>query len=38
MGRLGTAKGIAALCAYLVSDESAFLTGQALSMNGGITI
>ena len=37
-GRLGTAEEIADLCAYLASDESRFVTGQAINIDGGITI
>ena len=33
--RLGTPDDIAAACAYLVSEEASFLTGQILSPNGG---
>jgi 2-keto-3-deoxy-L-fuconate dehydrogenase len=35
MGRLATAEEIAALIVYLASDESAFMTGQALIIDGG---
>ncbi len=38
MGRLGTAEEIASFCVYLASDESAFATGQAFSIDGGMTI
>ncbi|MEM1065878.1 MAG: SDR family oxidoreductase [Pseudomonadota bacterium] len=37
-GRMGTAAEIAGLCAYLLADESALITGQALSIDGGITV
>ena len=37
MGRLGTAEEIAALAVYLASDESAFVTGQAINIDGGWT-
>lgn len=37
-GRLGTAEEIAGLCAYLVSDDGRFVTGQAINIDGGITI
>lgn len=37
MGRIGTAGEIAALAVYLASDESAFVTGQALCIDGGWT-
>jgi NAD(P)-dependent dehydrogenase (short-subunit alcohol dehydrogenase family) len=33
--RLGTPDDIAAACAYLVSEEASFTTGQVLSPNGG---
>jgi NAD(P)-dependent dehydrogenase (short-subunit alcohol dehydrogenase family) len=35
VGRIGQPDDIAAACAYLVSDEAAFVTGQVLSPNGG---
>lgn len=38
MGRLGTAEEIASLAVYLASDESQFVTGQALVIDGGITL
>lgn len=38
MGRLGQPEEIAALCAYLMSDDSAFVTGQHIAIDGGITI
>jgi 2-keto-3-deoxy-L-fuconate dehydrogenase len=38
MGRLATAEEIAALALYLASDESAFVTGQALVIDGGWTL
>ena len=37
MGRLGTPEEIAALGVYLASDESAFVTGQAINIDGGWT-
>ncbi|WP_019873341.1 SDR family NAD(P)-dependent oxidoreductase [Sporichthya polymorpha] len=37
-GRAGTVEEIAALAAYLASDESGFTTGQVLSINGGSTM
>ncbi len=37
MGRFGTAAEIAALAVYLASDESGFVTGQAINIDGGWT-
>jgi 2-keto-3-deoxy-L-fuconate dehydrogenase len=38
MGRLGTAEEVAALVVYLASDESSFITGQAINIDGGWSI
>ena len=38
LGRQGTADEIAATCVFLVSDESGFITGQALHVNGGTNL
>ena len=35
MGRLGKPEEVAGLCAYLASDEAAFITGANISINGG---
>ena len=35
VGRLGKPEEIAGLCAYLASDEAAFLTGANIAINGG---
>ncbi|MFX8441322.1 SDR family oxidoreductase, partial [Acinetobacter baumannii] len=35
MGRLGTAEEVAKLAVYLASDDSAFMTGQAVAIDGG---
>ena len=37
MGRIGSPEEIAALAVYLASDESAYTTGMALSIDGGMT-
>lgn len=37
-GRFGTPEEIASLCAYLASDDGQFMTGQAINIDGGITI
>lgn len=38
MGRLGTPEEIAALAVYLASDEAQFLSGQAIVIDGGMTL
>jgi 2-keto-3-deoxy-L-fuconate dehydrogenase len=38
MGRLGTPEEIAALAVYLASDDAQFITGQALVIDGGLTL
>lgn len=38
MGRLGTAEEIGALAVFLASDESAFITGAELKVDGGWTL
>ena len=35
VGRIGQPEDIAAACAYLVSEEASFFTGQVMSPNGG---
>jgi NAD(P)-dependent dehydrogenase (short-subunit alcohol dehydrogenase family) len=37
LGRLGTAEEVAAMAAFLVSDESSFCTGQPFIVDGGLT-
>jgi len=38
LGRLGTPEDVAGGVAYLVSDEAAYVTGQVLSVSGGLTM
>lgn len=35
-GRFGTPEEVAALVAFLVSDEAAYITGEVISINGGL--
>lgn len=35
IGRRGTPEEVARVCAFLVSDEASYLTGQAIHVNGG---
>jgi meso-butanediol dehydrogenase/(S,S)-butanediol dehydrogenase/diacetyl reductase len=35
LGRLETAADVAKVVAFLVSDDAAFITGEAISINGG---
>ena len=35
LGRLGKPEEVAGLCAYLASDEAAFVTGANIAINGG---
>jgi 3-oxoacyl-[acyl-carrier protein] reductase len=37
-GRLGSGAEVAAACAYLASDEAAYVTGQTLHVNGGMAM
>lgn len=37
-GRFGTVEEIAGICAFLASDDGAFINGQAINVDGGITI
>jgi NAD(P)-dependent dehydrogenase (short-subunit alcohol dehydrogenase family) len=38
MGRAGTPEEVAATCAFLCSDEAAFITGQVIGVNGGMVL
>jgi 2-keto-3-deoxy-L-fuconate dehydrogenase len=38
MGRLGSAEEIAELCVYLACDESVFMTGQTVIIDGGVSL
>ncbi|MCH9670328.1 MAG: SDR family oxidoreductase [Gammaproteobacteria bacterium] len=38
LGRLGTAEEIAAMAVYLAGDEASYTTGQAMVLDGGITL
>lgn len=38
LGRLGRPDEIASLCVYLASDSAAFITGQAVVIDGGVTL
>ncbi|MBL0192625.1 MAG: 3-oxoacyl-ACP reductase FabG [Myxococcales bacterium] len=38
LGRIGAANDVAAACAFLASDEAAYMTGQVLRVNGGMYV
>ena len=38
LGRLGQPDDVAGAVAFLVSDEAAFITGQVLSVSGGLSM
>jgi 3-oxoacyl-[acyl-carrier protein] reductase len=37
VGRLGTAEDFGGLCAFLASDRAAYITGQNICIDGGLT-
>jgi glucose 1-dehydrogenase len=38
LGRAGTAHEMAAVCAFLASDDAAYITGQTIFVDGGLTL
>ena len=38
LGRAGTAEDVAKAVAFLVSEDAAFITGQVLSVDGGMVM
>ncbi|MBU0726944.1 MAG: SDR family oxidoreductase [Alphaproteobacteria bacterium] len=38
VGRIGQPRDVAAACAYLVSDDAGFITGQVLNLCGGLSV
>lgn len=38
MSRIGTPEEIASAVLYLASDDAAYITGQPLSVDGGLTM
>jgi 3-oxoacyl-[acyl-carrier protein] reductase len=38
LGRIGSARDVAAACAYLSSEEAGYVTGQILRVNGGMYV
>ena len=38
LGRLGTIEDVAYAVAFLASDEAAYITGQVLSVDGGMAM
>jgi glucose 1-dehydrogenase len=38
LGRAGTADEMAGVCAFLASDDGAYITGQTIFVDGGLTL
>jgi 3-oxoacyl-[acyl-carrier protein] reductase len=38
MGRFGTPKDVATLALFLASDESGYITGQTITVDGGMVM
>ena len=38
LGRIGSARDVAAACVYLASEEAGYVTGQVLRVNGGMHV
>jgi glucose 1-dehydrogenase len=38
LGRPGTADEMAGVCAFLASDDAAYITGQTIFVDGGLTL
>lgn len=38
LGRLGSTEDVAALAVFLLSDEAAYITGQTISVDGGLSL
>jgi NAD(P)-dependent dehydrogenase (short-subunit alcohol dehydrogenase family) len=38
LNRIGSARDVAAACAYLSSEEAGYVTGQVLRVNGGMYV
>jgi NAD(P)-dependent dehydrogenase (short-subunit alcohol dehydrogenase family) len=38
MGRVGTSEDVARVVLFLLSDESAYMTGAELSVDGGVSL